>query len=156
MKRLYYLFFSLVLLLCSQTTFSHNCNEIVPYSNDTDSVCGVSDIWELEWFNELTDNADGSTNTLWAGHTNNTGSISFQGLNNNINSLFFEVLTAPNNTSNVTNYIYDGYNEGDINMDGSTIYQGNNSDANSIFFTTIQHPQNNNYIANFTIFEQMP
>ena len=97
-----------------------------------------------------------NTNALWAGHTNNTGSISFQGLNNNINGLFFEVLTAPTNISNTANYIYDGYNEGDINMDGSTIYQGGNSDATNVFFTTIQHPQNNNYIANFTIYEQMP
>ncbi len=95
-------------------------------------------------------------NALWAGHTDNTGFINFQGSNNNVNNLFFGVLTAPNNENYIPNYIYEGYHEGDINMDGRLIYQGASSDVNHIFFTTLQHPGNTNFISNFTIYEQMP
>ncbi len=95
-------------------------------------------------------------NGLWAGNVNNTGQVAFQGFDNDINGLFFEVLSAPNNTNNLINYIYEGYHLGDIDMNGETIYQGSNSDATHLFFMILQHPENTSLISNFVIYEQAP
>jgi len=93
---------------------------------------------------------------MWAGNANSNENIIFQGTNNDTNSIFFDVLTAPTNSQGVTNYIYGGYFKSDINMDGEVIYQGAKNDANIIFFNTLSHPSNNTGSTNFIINEQIP
>ncbi len=94
---------------------------------------------------------------MWGGCPEANGVISFQGPGNASNSIFFEILGAPDNTSLAANYILgDAYSQSDLDMSGTTIYQGLNSDVNFVFFTVLQHPDNTGLQPNFIIYEQLP
>ena len=93
---------------------------------------------------------------MWTGSINSDENIIFQGVNNDTNNIFFNILTSPTNSQGATNYIYSGYFKSDLNMDGQVIYQGEKNDPNLIFFNTLSHPMNNFSSTNFIITEQMP
>ncbi len=85
----------------------------------------------------------------------NAGQVVFQGPGNIPNAVFFDVLTAPGNTSSTSNYIYEGeYKFTDLDMNGEIIFQGANNDVNFTFFTILQHPENTLLSPNFIIYEQ--
>lgn len=98
----------------------------------------------------------GPNYALWSGNANIDQQVIFQGLNNDINSIFFEVLTAPENTEGFANYAYEGYQAGDLDMNGISIYQGVGNELNLLFFNIATHPNNPSNIANYIIQEQLP
>ncbi len=99
----------------------------------------------------------GDIKALWCGDTNTNRQIIFQGVANDPNQIFFEVLTAPENLSTLQiNYIMDAYSQGDLDMDGQTIYQGIGNDLNCIFFNVLTHPNNGDLNMGFIIEEQIP
>ena len=95
--------------------------------------------------------ADG-INQLWAGDVDENNQIVFQGIGNDVNTIFFDVL---GNSTNINN-ILTAYSDNDVNLDGQVIYQGTSNDPNFIFFTTLTHPLNVGNIFNIVIEEQLP
>ena len=93
---------------------------------------------------------------LWAGDSDGDGQILYQGFPNDINGIFFDITSAPDNALNLTNFILPRYSNSDINMDGQGIFQGDLNDSNNIFFNTLLHPANSLNLTNFAIFEQIP
>ncbi len=94
---------------------------------------------------------------LWAGTTNGgSNNIIFQGIGNDINDIFFDVLNYPSNYGQQANFIAQQYESSDINMDSHTVYQGFQNDVNLIFFNTLTHPGNTTQVSNYIIYEQLP
>ena len=100
-------------------------------------------------------NINGLT-SMWCGSISNDGQVVFQGTNNDVNEIFFKILTSPNNTDTQINYIMTDYSTGDLNMDNQVIFQGDKNDANVIFFNVLNHPANTNFNPNYIIKEQVP
>lgn len=98
----------------------------------------------------------GGKYALWGGNANIDELVIFQGLNNELNPIFFEVLGAPSNTLQLANYTYEGYNIGDLDMNSLAIYQGLNNEINLLFFNVLSHPDNTANLANYVIEEQLP
>ncbi len=98
----------------------------------------------------------GGTYALWGGNANIDDVVIFQGFNNELNPIFFEVLGAPANTMQLANYTYEGYNIGDLDMNSLSIYQGLNNEINMLFFNALSHPDNTSNLANYIIEEQLP
>ncbi len=99
----------------------------------------------------------GPKRALWGGATNGTGSIVLTGPNNNANTLFFDIINAPNNVQVRNDFIYENvYLQTDFDMNGKAIYQGFEADANLLFFNVIQHPQNLLFSTSYIIEEQRP
>ncbi|MFK7978808.1 MAG: hypothetical protein AB8G86_02400, partial [Saprospiraceae bacterium] len=91
-------------------------------------------------------------NAMWSGDLNQNEQVIFQGPNNDIFSMFLQVLFDSLNQKFLVNYINRGYTINDFNMDGITIYQGPNNDrANLLFSTILNHPNNNTNLSNFII-----
>ncbi len=107
------------------------------------------------WGNFPTLEANG-IRQLWSSNTNNNQDIIFQGISNDINPIFFNVLSDTSNIGSNVSYVATNYCEEDVNMDGRVIYQGINNDANFIFFTILTHPSNTSGIPNLVIQEQLP
>ncbi len=101
-------------------------------------------------------NLTGTTMGLWAGNSNSDSEIIFQGGNNDPNNVFFDVLLAPSNIGNITNYIHEGYYASDINLDGTVIYQGIDNEPNLIFFNVLTNSGNPSISTNYIIQEQLP
>ncbi|MCB0158828.1 MAG: hypothetical protein KDD83_11910, partial [Caldilineaceae bacterium] len=78
------------------------------------------------------------------------------GSGNDIDPLVTVVLSAPGNTTGVTNYIVNGYGNSDVNMDGRTIAAGGGNDINFIINNVLDHPGNGLGNANYIINEQLP
>ena len=93
---------------------------------------------------------------LWSGDTSDDKTIIFQGVENDPNIMFFDVLNDPLNTAFFVNHIANGYYNSDLNLDGDVIYQGEKSDVNTIFFNILNYPLNIDNKTNFTINEQIP
>ncbi len=98
----------------------------------------------------------GGYNALWCGDLNGDNKIIFQGNNNDINTIFFDVLSDPNNIQYQSHYITEGYKTSDVNMDGEIIYQGINNDANDLFFNVLLHPENTLLSPAFIITSDVP
>jgi hypothetical protein len=94
---------------------------------------------------------------MWSGDINSNGNVIYQGPNNDVLTMFLNVLADPGNTDNLANYVSDGYYTTDINLDGRTIYQGPDNDRNFILFQTVlTHPLNTDFFANFVVWQQIP
>ena len=93
---------------------------------------------------------------LWAGNAKLDRQVIYQGNLNDLSDVFFEVLTAPDNTNNLISFIREGYNQNDLNMDGNTIYQGPNNDLEVPFFTVLSHPNNSLIVVTYIVVEQLP
>lgn len=100
---------------------------------------------------------DGSLWGLWTGNSTVDKFEIFQGINNDPNAIFFDVLFASSNTGFLANYINNRvYSVADVNMDGQVIFQGPNNEPNYVFFNVLSYPANTNYINNFIMQEQLP
>lgn len=105
----------------------------------------------------LSQNSFNGKNALWAGNLNNDKKIIYQGPQNDVFSLFLEVIQSPENTDYLANFIHFGYEVADLNLDGNTIYQGPNNEKISLLLHTIlAHPSNINFFSNFSVEEQLP
>ncbi len=94
---------------------------------------------------------------MWCGDLNSDGRTVYQGPGNDILKLFITVLYDSNNTTQLANFINQGYRESDINLDGRSIYQGPNNDRSMLLLNAIlSHPANNTLISNFVILEMLP
>ena len=93
---------------------------------------------------------------LWAGNANVDSELIFQGINNDANEAFFDVVTHPDNSTTEQNYIITGYYDSDFNLDGQVIYQGLGNDPNILFFNVLNYPSNIIRTSNFIIVEQLP
>jgi hypothetical protein len=102
----------------------------------------------------------GTKRTMWAGNTEAETPVNYniiyQGPQNDISPINFDVLTASNNPVSNSNYILNGYLRTDVNMDGKVIYQGPNNEVDITFFEVLTHLLNPNYLANYIIVEQIP
>jgi len=99
---------------------------------------------------------DNGKKAMWGGCAT-VGQIIFQGPGNVPNIIFFDVLTAPGNTTFASNYIHGGdYNDTDLDMSGETIFQGIGNYVNFAFFTILMHPGNTSLQPNYIITEQKP
>lgn len=99
----------------------------------------------------------GTVTAMWSGDINSNGNVIYQGPNNDVLTMFLNVLSDPGNTENLANYISDGYYTTDINLDGRTIYQGPGNDRNFILFQTVLvYPTNEDFFANYVVKEQIP
>lgn len=105
-----------------------------------------------------------TTRVLWPGNTNGAESINgvlrrrviYQGSNNDLSTVFSQVLLESNNVSMLPTFIAQRYETGDVNLDGETRYQGPNNDLQTIFATVLLFPTNTNYDAAYIILEQIP
>jgi hypothetical protein len=94
---------------------------------------------------------------LWMGNIKPDHKILSQGPDNDVNTLFLQVLTNPNNLERNPNYILLDYKSGDTNLDGRVIYQGPNNDRAPILFKSILlHPANYANLSNFMILDALP
>ncbi len=96
------------------------------------------------------------TCALWAGNVDFNNIILFQGAFVDPAVLFADIVSAPENTNFLNNYILKGYHRGDVNMDGKAIFQGAPNDTDLIFFNALKHPENPAFNANFIIKVQLP
>lgn len=91
-------------------------------------------------------------NVMWAGDLNQDNKIIYQGPNNDIFNLFLDVLTDPENTKKITNFVSERYSSGDFNLDGKVLYQGPDNDRSALLFNTILvHPENVDFFTNFIL-----
>ncbi|MBC3794499.1 beta strand repeat-containing protein [Spirosoma utsteinense] len=93
---------------------------------------------------------------LWAGNTQGDNYVIFQGPNNDVDEIFFDVSTDSGNTGELANYIKTGYLSTDVNHDGRVIFQGPTNEVDSIFFNVSMHPENIGQLANFLIRQHLP
>jgi hypothetical protein len=93
---------------------------------------------------------------LWAGNVDFNNKVLFQGVTVDPAALYFDIITATSNSSQVSNFILTGYRRGDTNMDGRAVFQGSPNDADVIFYNTFLHPENFGYNANYIINLQLP
>jgi hypothetical protein len=98
----------------------------------------------------------GSKAMLWAGNAAFNNQIIFQGPNNDVDMIFFTIISDPLNTQVISNFIYKGYSQSDVNMDGKTVFQGPDNEVDIIFFNVLMHPENPGFLANFIIWQQLP
>jgi hypothetical protein len=94
---------------------------------------------------------------MWAGDVNHDGRTIYQGPGTDVFRIFLQVLSDPENTDGLANFISYGYLPGDIDMDSDAVYQGPSNDRALLFFnTTLQHPENTDNLANYVILETLP
>jgi hypothetical protein len=103
-----------------------------------------------------------STRLMWAGNSNADRYIMFQGggvgEGLDIDNVFHNIITDPQNYNYSFNHVRNGYYPGDNNLDGYVKYQGPANDIDPfIFFNIIsRHPGNVNKYVNYYITEQLP
>ena len=94
---------------------------------------------------------------LWSGDLNADRKVVYQGPGNDVLSVFFYIISHPDNANVLANFIGQGYTTNDFNMDGVVIYQGPGNDRSKLLFHTIlASPDNINLLANFVINEKLP
>ena len=98
----------------------------------------------------------GSKAMLWAGNAAFNNQVIFQGPNNDVDMIFFTIISDPLNTQVISNFIYKGYSQSDVNMDGKTVFQGPDNEVDIIFFNVLMHPENPGFLANYIIWQQIP
>ncbi len=128
------------------------------YLSNTPTVVDFTSAGQETWGENARIDMGGGLMALWAGNATSDDSFTviFQGLNNDPNTDFFEVMSATGNTNGFANYIYEGYNLGDVDMNCSSIFQGLNNDPNIVFFNVMTHPDNVLGLVNYIIKEQIP
>ncbi|MEM7131246.1 MAG: BspA family leucine-rich repeat surface protein [Chloroflexota bacterium] len=97
----------------------------------------------------------GGLYALWAGNANGNNTVIRSGANNDIDDIY-AIILGTNGANGNTNYIIDGYSDGDLDMDGQVIAAGPGNDVNRILSNIINHPGNSGGNANHVITEQLP
>jgi hypothetical protein len=104
----------------------------------------------------------GDKRLMWAGNSNADDYIMFQGggigEGLDIDNVFDNIFSDPNNLNFSYNHVRDGYYPGDNNLDGRVKYQGPANDVDQyIFFNIIsRHPGNVQKYINYYITQQLP
>lgn len=99
----------------------------------------------------------GGEMALWGGDFNNNRKTVYQGPNNDILALFFNVMLNPENTGLLANYISEGYQLTDFDLDGTSIYQGPNNERSMMLLQTIlSNNENTNNFANYVVGDRLP
>ncbi len=93
---------------------------------------------------------------LWAGDGNADRKIIYDGIANDRDPVFFDVITDPLNINSNYNHVSFGYYRGDYDMKGSSVYLGSGNDPDVIFFNVFLHPNNAAGSTIFIISEQIP
>jgi hypothetical protein len=97
------------------------------------------------------------TRMLWSGDLNSDGKVIYQGPTNDAFSLFYDIMTHPDNTSNLANFIRSGYEDSDVNLDGNAIYQGPTNDrAMLLQHTILVIPTNSLKLSNYIAYSLIP
>lgn len=96
------------------------------------------------------------TMTMWAGDTNNDGSVVYVGSTTDITPISTEVFLNPANTGFSASMPFPGYNAGDTNMDGQTLYVGSATDITPISLSVFFNPANTTFQGSFVLNEQVP
>lgn len=98
----------------------------------------------------------GTTAMMWAGDANHDGKLIATGPNNDVNSLFSDILLAPANTDFNANYVLLTYGAPDVNLDGKVIFSGDANDENIIRGNILLNPSNASFSSNYIVEEQLP
>ena len=99
----------------------------------------------------------GIRNLLWAGNTDGNRQTVFSGPTNDVDPVFFDVMTNVNNVNFVPNYIVNAqYLASDVNLDGKVIYQSADNEVDIILFMVLSHTLNTGFIPSYIIVEQLP
>jgi uncharacterized repeat protein (TIGR01451 family) len=98
----------------------------------------------------------GTKAMLWAGNTTSNNQLIFQGPGNDVDGIFFTIISDPLNTQVISNFIHRSYTNADVNMDGKTVFQGPENEVDLIFFNVLTHPENPGFLANYIIWQQLP
>lgn len=95
---------------------------------------------------------------MWGGDFDGDGKIKFDNPNDDLNQLFFDVLSFPSNTLLNANFDFAiGYLPGDFDMNGKSKYDNPNDDKNYIYGAILGYPLNTSYLSNFDfLIEQLP
>ena len=95
---------------------------------------------------------------LWAGDFVKNGKIKFTNPSDDLNALFFDVLSHPQNSTGNANFDHAyGYYQGDYNMDGKNKFDNPFDDKNLVYAQILFYPLNNEFLSNFDFFiEQIP
>ncbi len=94
---------------------------------------------------------------LWGGDFNNNRQTVYQGPGNDVLTLFFHIISHPNNTDVLANYISSGYLMTDFNLDGNSILQGPANDRSTmLLYATLNFVENTNNFANYVIGDKLP
>jgi hypothetical protein len=99
----------------------------------------------------------GIRNLLWAGDTDGNRQTVFSGPTNDVDPVFFDVMTHVGNVNFVPNYIVNTqYLASDVNLDGKVIYQSADNEVDVILFMVLSHTLNTGFIPSYIIVEQLP
>lgn len=94
---------------------------------------------------------------LWSGNTNKDASVIYQGPNNELDGVLFDVLGDSSNPASFSNFIRSNvYSLFDVDMNASVIFQGPANEPDLIFFEVFTHPENTSQFVNFIIRQQLP
>ncbi len=96
---------------------------------------------------------------LWGGNWDGSRKVKYDNPDDDLNTLFFDVLGYPTNAQGNINYDFAyGYLQGDYDLNGKSKYDNPNDDKNYLFLTVLQYPLNEGiYLSNFDLFyEQVP
>jgi len=89
---------------------------------------------------------------MWSGDLNHDNKVIFQGPDNDIFSILLAVLSDPENTNLISNFVSRSYSTADYDLDGKVIFQGPNNDRSKLLFNTILvHPENDAFLSNFIL-----
>jgi uncharacterized protein YjdB len=101
----------------------------------------------------LNSSAKSGYKALWAGDFVKNGKIKFTNPNDDLNTLFFDVLTHPQNATGNANYDHAyGYYQGDYNMDGKIKFDNPFDDKNLLYAQILFYPLNNEFLSNFDFY----
>jgi uncharacterized repeat protein (TIGR01451 family) len=99
----------------------------------------------------------GGQRVLWSGDLNSDRKVIYQGPGNDVQPIFFHVITHWANTYYLANFISQSYNVLDLDLDGKTIFQGPGNDRSKVLFRTVLNsPENMTLLANFVVTEKLP
>jgi uncharacterized protein YjdB len=95
---------------------------------------------------------------LWSGDFVKNGKIKFTNPLDDLNALFYDILSHPDNVTGNSNYNFAyGYYQGDYNLDGKIKFDNPSDDKNMLYAQIIFYPLNFEYLTNFDFFlEQIP
>ncbi len=94
---------------------------------------------------------------MWAGDLSSDQKSIYQGPSNDLFNMLLKVVSDPDNTEPLVNYISPGYTAADIDLDGKTIYQGPKNDRAKLLFNVIfSYPENGSTLANYVLLSQLP
>ena len=117
----------------------------------------AAQLWNKAGGDGYEQSKSGIRNLLWAGNTDGNRQTVFSGPTNDVDPVFFDVMTNVGNVNFVPNYIVNSqYLASDVNLDGKVIYQSADNEVDIILFMVLSHTLNTGFIPSYIIVEQLP